>query len=82
MQNGWGKQDLFKVHKNGVLSSKKTKLALLQKIQGTVHRMSFSKRDDQTWLDLCDEQLRICASQYRELKKQCKIPEGNEESQQ
>ena len=59
--------DLFKVHKNGVLSSNKTKLAL-QKIQGTVHRMNFSKRDDQTWLDLCDEQLRICASQYRELK--------------
>ena len=59
---------LFRIHRNGVLSSKKVRLAL-EKIQATVHRMNFSKKDDKTWIDVCDEQLRICAAQYRELKK-------------
>ena len=61
-------QRLFKVARNGVLASSKVKLALV-KLQHQKQRMNFSKLMDDDWQDKVDETLRICAKQYRELKK-------------
>lgn len=59
---------LFSLYTNGVLASKKIKAALLKQ-QIAVGRLNFTKKHDSDFVDAMDEQLRIAASQYREVKK-------------
>eukprot|EP00435_Cladocopium_sp_Y103_P006548 s1297_g2.t1 len=59
---------LFSVHVNGVMASQKLKKALLS-LQAEKGRLNFSKYHDSDWADMVDDQLRIAAQQYRELKK-------------
>ena len=60
-------QELFKVCRNGVLASKKIKNAL-EKLQKEKHRVNHSKLSDPDFWDLLDQQIRIAASHYRDLK--------------
>ena len=60
-------QELFKVCRNGVLASKKIKSAL-EKLQKEKHRVNHSKLSDPDFWDLLDQQIRIAASHYRDLK--------------
>lgn len=59
---------LFSIHSNGVLSSKKLKAALL-KLQQEKGRLNFGKLHDSDWADAMDEQMRIGAAQFRELRR-------------
>ena len=59
---------LFSVHVNGVMAAKKLKKALLS-LQAEKGRLNFSKYHDSDWSDKVDEQLRIAAQKYREIKK-------------
>ena len=60
-------QELFKVCNNGVLASKKIK-SCLEKIQKEQRRVNHSKLSDPDFWDMLDQQVRIAASHYRELK--------------
>ena len=60
-------QELFKVCRNGLLASKKIKSAL-EKLQKQKHRVNHSKLSDPDFWDLLDQQIRIAASHYRDLK--------------
>lgn len=59
---------LFSLYTNGVLASKKIKAALLKQ-QTAGGRLNFTKKHDSDFVDAMDEQLRIGAAQYREIKK-------------
>eukprot|EP00438_Fugacium_kawagutii_P035503 Skav236424 [mRNA] locus=scaffold4432:3940:4977:- [translate_table: standard] len=59
---------LFSLYTNGVLASKKVKAALLKQ-QTAGGRVNFTKKHDSDFVDAMDEQLRIAAAQYREIKK-------------
>ena len=58
----------FKIASNGVLSSKKLRSALV-KLQTEKHRLNFGKQSDGDFFDKMDEQLRVAAKHYREMKK-------------
>ena len=60
-------QEFFKVCKNGVLASKKIKNAL-EKLQKEHRRVNYSKLSDPDFWDMLDQQIRIAASHYRDLK--------------
>ena len=59
---------LFSISTNGVLASKKVKAALLKQ-QAAGGRLNFTKKHDSDFVDEIDEQLRIAAAMYREVKK-------------
>ena len=59
---------LFSISTNGVLASKKVKAALLKQ-QTSGGRLNFTKKHDSDFVDEMDEQLRIAAAMYREIKK-------------
>eukprot|EP00435_Cladocopium_sp_Y103_P050022 s1211_g15.t1 len=59
---------LFSMHVNGVMASQKLKKSLLS-LQAEKGRLNFSKHHDSDWSDMVDDQLRIAAQQYREIKK-------------
>ena len=63
---------LFGVCSNGVVASKKLRGAL-QKLHAEEGRMNFGRKHDQDFFDYIDEQVRIAASQFRDLKK---CPDG------
>ena len=58
----------FKIASNGVLSSKKLRSALV-KLQTKKHRLNFGRLSDGDFFDKMDEQLRVAAKHYREMKK-------------
>jgi len=59
---------LFGLHSNGVLASKKMKLAIL-KVQNEKGRINCGRMHDSDFADSIDELVRIAASQFREIKK-------------
>lgn len=59
---------LFDVHSNGVLTGKKLKSAIFKE-QAVRGRLNFTKKHDSDFVDDMDEQLRIAAALYRDLKK-------------
>ena len=58
---------LFQLHQNGVMSSKKMKMALTK--YGQAQRINFSTSSDLDFLDAQDERVRIAAAQLRTLHK-------------
>ena len=57
----------FKLSNNGVMASKKIRLAL-EKLQHETHRLNFSQHHDGEFFDMVDQQVRIACSMFRDLK--------------